>query len=78
MSEDKRFHMGWNSDKAVVVDIPIEQYNKGDSGYQREHQLVAIRIGGMISQRLAATYVKQICDQLNQFDIANATVAKLS
>lgn len=75
---EARFHYGSNDTHAVVLDVPIEKYNKMDSGSQNLHRLVSIRIGGMVSKQLAHTWATQICEQLNQFDVANATVAKLT
>lgn len=63
---------------AVVVDISNEAYAKLDPPAREKHILVRVRLGGMISQRLAEAYVQQIADQLNQFDAANAAVAKLT
>lgn len=63
---------------AAVVDVPKKDYAKMQQHEREAHQIVRIRLGGMMSERLAATYVRQIADQLNQFDIANAAVAKLT
>lgn len=84
---DKRFRatlLGSNVDgsfkvaSAAVLDVPDNVYSKLEGPAQENHILVRIRVGGMISQRLAETYVQQIADQLNQFDAANAAVAKLT
>lgn len=63
---------------AAVLDVPDNVYSKLEGAAREKHILVEIRVGGMISQRLAETYVQQIADQLNQFDTANAAVAKLT
>lgn len=62
---------------AAVLDVSRKDYAKMQQQERETHQVVRIRLGGMMSERLAATYVRQIADQLNQFDAANATVAKL-
>ena len=70
---------GFTARSAAVIDIPIDRYKDlTTTGAQDAHIIVRVRIGGMISQRLAETYVQQIADQLNQFDAANAAVAKLT
>lgn len=74
---DKRFHKGNLGDLFVVIDVEPDAYNKLDAGDRMKHRLVQIASGGMISPVLANTWVTQIADQLNQFDVANAAVAKL-
>ena len=62
----------------AIVDIPLENLKKLQTKMEVEaHTLVRIKSGGFISQRLANTWIDQICDQLNGFDTANAAVAKL-
>lgn len=68
----------FKANSAAVLDVPDDVFLKLEGPAQKAHILVQVRIGGMISQRLAETYVQQIADQLNQFDAANAAVAKLT
>lgn len=74
---DKRFHKGNIGDTFVVIDVEPDVYNQLDKNARSKHWLVQITSGGMISPTLANTWVVQIADQLNQFDVANAAVAKL-
>lgn len=73
----KRFHTGAVDDIFVVLDVTPDTYNKMTGHERMKHRLVQITSGGMISPMLAEAWVTQIADQLNQFDVANATVAKL-
>lgn len=75
---EKRFGIGWNDVSMLVIDIPTEKYNKLAVDDKIKHQVVRIALGGIMSRALAETYAQQIADQLNGFDIANATVAKLT
>lgn len=75
---EKRFSIGWNDVSMLVIDIPTEKYNKLVGDDKIKHQVVRIALGGIMSQALAETYARQIADQLNSFDVANATVAKLT
>lgn len=62
----------------IVFDIPLEEYNKLAVDDKIKHQVVRIALGGIMSRALAEIYAQQIADQLNGFDVANATVAKLT
>lgn len=75
---EKRFSIGWNDVSMLVIDIPTEKYNKLAVDDKIKHQVVRIALGGIMSRALAETYAQQIADQLNGFDVANATVAKLT
>ena len=74
---DKRFHNGNIGDTFVVIDVEPDVYNKMEQSDRAKHLLVQVQSGGMISPTLANTWVVQMADQLNQFDVANAAVAKL-
>ena len=75
---EKRFVSASSGNMHIVVDVPIEEFN--DMGYEDRltHCLVRINSGGMISATLARTWADTIAEQLNQFDVANAAVAKLT
>ena len=75
---EKRFGIGWNDKAVIVFDIPLEEYNKLNADIQTKHVIVRITLGGIMSRALAETYAQQIADQLNGFDVANTTVAKLT
>lgn len=75
---DKRFHKGNLGDVFVVIDVDPDFYNKLGPADRPKHQLIRINSGGMISPTLANTWVAQLAEQLNQFDTANAAVAKLT
>lgn len=63
----------------VIADCgTTEAFNKMTSEQRTKTIILRITPGGMISKMLADTWTKQMCDQLNQFDIANAAVAKLT
>lgn len=72
-----RFIIGSNNNHALIVDVPLTQYNEMGTEERRKHEIVRLQIGGIMSKDLALTYAEQICEQLNGFDISNATVAKL-
>ena len=61
-----------------IIAIPPEAWEKLDPLERDKAIIVRIRLGGMISVQLAETWAIQLCEQLNQFDIANATVAKIT
>lgn len=61
-----------------VTDLSVEDFKLLDPADRDTHMLAKIRIGGILSKKLAETYAAQIADQLNQFDIANLAVAKLT
>lgn len=75
---EKRFHVGGVPSRWYVIDLPVDEYNRLAPSKRPEHQLVEIRIGGAISPALATTWASDIADKLNQFDVANAAVAKLT
>lgn len=84
---DKRFHairLGFVKENTTtvtsvaVVPMTLAAYNALSEIDRIEVRLVEIKVGGMISEMLAKTWVEQIADQLNQFDVANAVVAKLT
>jgi len=78
-SPDKRFLLGYTQTHVWVIDMPIEKFKNLENGDEQErHTIAKIRIGGMVSKQLARVWAEQICDQLNQFDVANAAVAKLT
>lgn len=69
---------GFKASHVFVTDLSVEDFKLLDPADRDTHMLVKIRIGGILSQKLAETYAAQIADQLNQFDIANLAVAKLT
>lgn len=75
-----RFIAGTNNTRteALVIDISASEFNDLSVEKRAKHKLVRIQIGGMVSEELARTWTDQIAAQLNQFDVANATVAKLT
>lgn len=78
---EKRFRAGRlkNAKVAHVIEGTYEEYNsKNTVAEQNAMTIVEIKIGGMVSEQLATQWCKEIQDQLNQFDIANAAVAKLT
>ena len=75
----ERFHMGYSPGYVWILDIPVDDFKRLDTeAEQHQHTIVKIRVGGMVSPNLGKIWAQQICDQLNQFDIANAAVAKLT
>lgn len=79
MADEGRFHVGHTDTHVWVVDVPIDKFRKlGSVADQNHHTITKIQIGGMVSPRLGLVWAEQIRDQLNQFDIANAAVAKLT
>jgi hypothetical protein len=68
-----------NFNEAIVIDIPDDKYNVLSSReMQEEHEIVNIKIGGIVSKALAKTWTAEIADKLNSFDAANLAVAKLT
>lgn len=56
-----------------------DEYNKLEGQEAKDKTVVAtIKVGGMVSPLLAETWAQQMTDQLNQFDTANAAVAKMT
>lgn len=75
---DERFEIGYNERKVVVIDMPLEKFNGLGRDDKRPHVLAEFNIQGAMSKHLAHVYAEQIMKQLNQFDVANAAVAKLT
>lgn len=74
-----RFHNGaLGNDRIVVIDCDEATYNKLPGSERIKHILIDIKVGGMVSEQLARTWADQLTSQLNQFDAANAAVAKLA
>lgn len=74
-----RFHtLKLNTGDYIVTDMSAEQYdNARDGAEQRAHTFVTIKVG-VIAPRLGLVWAKEITEKLNQFDISNAAVAKLT
>ena len=76
----KRFHVGeFENGSWVLLDTPPAKWNAlpKDSIQRTKHLLVEVRVGA-ISPAVAEIWINAICDKLNQFDISNAAVAKLT
>lgn len=86
MSEKRfrRMRLGYSKEgietvtSVAVIATPVGSYNALLESEREAARLIDIKVGGMISELLALTWAGQICDQLNQFDVANAAVAKLT
>lgn len=77
--DEPRFRTGKvGKDTYSVIDVSHEEYNNLPYGERAQHRLVEIKIGGMISNKLAKVWVEQIAKQLNEFDTANLAVAQLT
>lgn len=78
--ETPRYTYGRTTDgeEYYIVDIPFTEYNSLQSTDRDKHRIVGIRIGGAVSPALARIWASQITEQLNRFDIVNASVAKLT
>ena len=78
-SDEKRFHAArLDSGVEVVLSVPPDEFNKLDAAGRQGCILVRIKTDTMISPKLARVWTEDIADKLNQFDIANAAVAKIS
>lgn len=74
---EPRFFSGSRPERCVVVDMPAEQFNALVTVKDQEkHMLVEIKVGGAISPALGKIWTREIAQKLNEFDVANATVAK--
>lgn len=62
----------------IVVSVSTDQYNKLDAEARIKQQIVHIRIGGMVSEELAASWAKQIADQLNRADTSILGMSRIN
>ena len=77
MSEPRFRAVTMSSGDRLVVDIDVEAFNALEQHDRRRHCLVRIQVG-VVSPKLADVWVRDIAAKLNQFDIGNAAVAKLT
>lgn len=61
----------------VVVDIPLDNLMKLPKDEHKKHVVVEFKVRGVLSAKVADVWAKKIADQLNQFENANAAVAKM-
>ena len=61
----------------VVVDMPLEDLMKLPKDEQKKHVVAEFKVRGVLSVKVADVLAKKIAEQLNQFENANAAVAKM-
>ncbi len=61
----------------VVVDMPLEDLVKLPTDEHKKHVVVEFKVRGVLSTKVADVWAKKIAEQLNQFETANAAVAKM-
>ncbi len=61
----------------VVIDIPVDALLRLPKKMHSEHVVVEFKVRGVLSAKVADVWAKKIAEQLNQFETANATVAKM-
>ena len=61
----------------VVVDMPLEDLMKLPKDECQKHVVVEFKVRGVLSAKVADVWAKKIAEQLNQFENANAAVAKM-
>lgn len=66
-----------NSQGVVVVDIPFDTLMGLPKEVRAKHIVVEFKVRGVLSAKVADVWAKKIAEQLNQFETANATVAKM-
>lgn len=66
-----------NSQGVVVVDIPFDTLMGLPKEVRTKHIVVEFKVRGVLSAKVADVWAKKIAEQLNQFETANATVAKM-
>jgi hypothetical protein len=76
---EPRFHaFKLQSGAYIVAGVSSKEWDSMDPSQRTKQMFVTINTGGMISPLLASTWAKGMAEQLNQFDVANAAVAKLT
>ncbi len=61
----------------VVIDMPIGDLLKLPKDEHKKHIVAEFKVRGVLSAKVADVWAKKIAEQLNQFETANATVAKM-
>ena len=61
----------------VVVDMPLEDLTKLPKDEHKKHVVAEFKVRGVLSAKVADVWAKKIAEQLNQFENANAAVAKM-
>ena len=61
----------------VVVDMPLEDLLKLPKDEHKKHVVAEFKVRGVLSVKVADVWAKKIAEQLNQFENANAAVAKM-
>ena len=61
----------------VVVDIPLNELMKLPADAHGKHVVAEFKVRGVLSAKVAEVWAKKIAEQLNQFEAANAAVAKM-
>ena len=73
---DVGYHEGGQTG-IVVVDIPMDALLRLPKEMHSKHIVVEFKVRGVLSTKVADVWAKKIAEQLNQFESANAAVAKM-
>jgi len=63
--------------RVLVIDMPLNELKKLSGAQQKEHVLVEFNASGVMTPKVIDIWAKKIAEQLNQFENANAAVAKM-
>ena len=77
MSQYEVGYYGGGRDGVLVVDVPMKELMKMSATEQQKHIVVEFKVRGLITTKVANVWAKKIAEQLNQFENANAAVAKM-
>ena len=61
----------------VVVDMPLDDLMKLPKDDHKKHVVAEFKVRGVLSAKVADVWAKKIAEQLNQFENANAAIAKM-
>ena len=71
------YSVAYSDTRVVVLDMPLDELRKLPSAKQDAHIVAELKISGTMTRKVADIFAEKIAEQLNQFEIANAAVAKM-
>ena len=63
--------------RVIVIDMPLDQLKKLEPARQKQHVVAEFNSRGVLTPMVANIWANKIAEQLNQFENANAAVAKM-
>lgn len=74
---DVGYYRNSGNERVVVINMPLDDLLKLAPATQQQHIVAEFKVRGVLSSQVAEVWAKKMAEQLNQFETANAAVAKM-